>query len=154
MLFTYSFYLLYLKYKEENKEIDKNIYELVQENLGILIPVIVLNALMLVFGYLGEIKKMSKYLAAFLGFIPFILMFSIIYNNYAVFSNDGIKTFWYFCGIWSLYGVASVLPYNIKNIMYNILDLFAKNFFGIFLAFILFYANKEVTNTMKNETNM
>jgi len=147
MLFTYSFYLLYLKYKEENKEIDKNIYELVQENLGILIPVIVLNALMLVFGYLGEIKKMSKYLAAFLGFIPFILMFSIIYNNYAVFSKDGIKTFWYFCGIWSLYGVASVLPYNIKNIMYNILDLFAKNFFGIFLAFILFYANKEVGKT-------
>ena len=96
MLFTYSFYLLYLKYKEENKIIDKNIYELVQENLGILIPVIVLNALMLMFGYLGEIKKMSKYLAAFLGFIPFILMFSIIYNNYAVFSKDGIKTFWYF----------------------------------------------------------
>jgi hypothetical protein len=81
-------------------------------------------------------------------------MFSIIYNNYAVFSKDGIKTFWYFCGIWSLYGVASVLPYDIKNIMYNILDLFAKNFFGIFLAFILFYANQEVTNTMKNETNM
>ena len=154
MLFTYSFYLLYLKYKEENKVIDKNIYELVQENLGILIPVILLNALMLAFGYLGEIKKMSKYLAAFLGFIPFILMFSIIYTNYAVFSTDGIKTFWYFCGIWSLYGVASVLPYDIKNIMYNILDLFAKNFFGIFLAFILFFANQEVTNTMKNETNM
>lgn len=155
MLFTYSFYLLYLKYKEENKEIDKNIYELVQENLAILIPVIVLNALMLVFGYLGEIKKMSKYLAAFLGFIPFILMFSIIYTNYAMFSADGIKTFWYFCGIWSLYGVASVLPYDIKNIMYNILDLFAKNFFGIFLAFILFFANQEVTNTInKKETNI
>jgi bacteriorhodopsin len=155
MLFTYSFYLLYLKYKAENKEIEKNIYELVQENLGVLIPVIVLNALMLVFGYLGEIKKMSKYLAAFLGFIPFILMFSIIYNNYAVFSNDGIKTFWYFCGIWSLYGVASVLPYDIKNIMYNILDLFAKNFFGIFLAFILFFANRQVETTINTkDTNV
>jgi len=146
MLFTYSFYLMYLKYKEENKEIKDNMYELIQENLKILVPVVILNAVMLAFGYLGEIKKMSKYLAAFLGFIPFILMFYIIYINYAVFSPEGIKTFWYFCGIWSLYGVASILPYTIKNIMYNILDLFAKNFFGIFLAFILFYSNKELTN--------
>ena len=79
-------------------------------------------------------------------FIPFILMFYIIYINYAVFSPEGIKTFWYFCGIWSLYGVASILPYTIKNIMYNILDLFAKNFFGIFLAYVLLLSNIELTN--------
>lgn len=154
MLFTYSFYLLYLKYREENKVIDKNIFELVQENLWILIPIILLNVLMLAFGYLGELKKITKYLAAFLGFIPFILMFSIIYINYAIYSANGIKIFWYFCGIWSLYGVASVLSYEIKNVMYNILDFFSKNFFGIFLAFILFFANQEMTNTTKNETNM
>ena len=146
MLYTYSFYLLYLKYKEENKEINDNMYELIKENLKILIPVILLNAVMLAFGYLGEIKKMSKYLAAFLGFIPFILMFYIIYINYAVFSPEGIQTFWYFCGIWSLYGVASILPYTIKNIMYNILDLFAKNFFGIFLAYVLLVSNIELTS--------
>ena len=145
MLYTYSFYLLYLKYKEENKEINDNMYELIRENLKILVPVILLNAAMLAFGYLGEIKKMSKYLAAFLGFIPFILMFYIIYINYAVFSPEGIQTFWYFCGIWSLYGVASILPYTIKNIMYNILDLFSKNFFGIFLAYVLFLSNIELT---------
>jgi bacteriorhodopsin len=150
MLFTYSFYLLYLKYKEENKEINDNMYQLILENLQILVPVVILNATMLLFGYLGEIKKMSKYLAAFLGFIPFIIMFYIIYKNYAVFSKDGIQTFWYFCGIWSLYGVASIMPYSIKNIAYNILDLFSKNFFGIFLAFVLFYSNREL---MKQETN-
>lgn len=144
MLFTYSFYLMYLKYKEENKKINDNIYELIQENLKILVPVFLLNAAMLAFGYLGEIKKISKYLAAFLGFIPFTLMFYIIYVNYAVYSKHGIQTFWYFCGIWSLYGVASILPYTIKNIMYNILDLFAKNFFGIYLAYILLLSNREL----------
>jgi predicted secreted protein len=143
MLFTYSFYLLYLKYKEENKEINDNIFKLIQENLKILLPVFILNSTMLLFGYLGEIDIMSTQMAAFFGFIPFISMFYIIYKNYALFSQTGINSFWYFSGIWSLYGVSSVLPYSIKNVIYNILDLFAKNFFGIFLAFELFYANKK-----------
>jgi hypothetical protein len=106
-------------------------YELIQENLKILVPVVILNAAMLVFGYLGEMKKMSKYLAAFLGFIPFILMFYIIYNNYAVFSQDGIKTFWYFCGIWSLYGVVFMFPEETKNTVTNFLDLTAKCLVGL-----------------------
>ena len=143
MLFTYSFYLLYLKYKEKNEKIEKNMYELIQENYKILIPIFVLNSIMLIFGYLGEIKQYPHYLTAFFGFIPFILMFYIIYENYAVFSKDGVQTFWYFCAIWSLYGFASVLPYTVKNVMYNILDLFAKNFFGIYLAIILFSANRD-----------
>jgi len=31
------------------------------------------------------------------------------------------------------------MSYEVKNIMYNILDLFAKNFFGLFLAYVLIY---------------
>jgi bacteriorhodopsin len=37
-----------------------------------------------------------------------------------------------------LYGIVAVLPYKIKNMCYNILDLFSKNFFGIFLSYLLF----------------
>jgi len=29
------------------------------------------------------------------------------------------------------------LPYNIKNTCYNILDLFSKNFFGLFLTYLI-----------------
>lgn len=146
MLFTYTFYLLYLKHKEKNEVIEKSLYELVGENYKILIPIFVLNAIMLLFGYLGEIKKYPHYVTAFFGFIPFILMFYIIYENYAVFSKNGIKTFWLFCLIWSLYGFASVLPYVAKNVLYNILDLFSKNFFGIYLALILLTANMEMNS--------
>lgn len=144
MLFTYSFYLLYLRYKEENRDINTSMYELVKENLKILIPIFLLNASMLIFGYLGEINVLSKYFSTFCGFIPFILMFYIIYSNYAVFSQSGIATFWIFCGIWSIYGIAALMPYVTKNIMYNILDLFAKNFFGIYLAVILYISNREM----------
>ena len=72
-----------------------------------------------------------------LGFIPFLIYYYIIYVNYAVRSESGWKIFWYFFFFWSLYGVVAVLPYYIKNTFYNILDLFAKNFFGIFLSYII-----------------
>jgi bacteriorhodopsin len=45
--------------------------------------------------------------------------------------------YWFFVFTWSLYGVAALLPYDTKNSMYNILDLFAKNFLGVFLVYIL-----------------
>jgi hypothetical protein len=91
---------------------------------------------MLLFGYLGEVKLMNDYLAVFLGFLPFFAMFYIIYENYAKFTKNGETIFWYFAIVWSLYGIAAIMPYLWKNISYNILDIFAKNFFGIFLAFV------------------
>ena len=45
--------------------------------------------------------------------------------------------YWFFLITWSFYGVAALLEYNNKNTMYNILDLIAKNFLGIFLVYIL-----------------
>jgi len=50
---------------------------------------------------------------------------------------SGWKIYLYFFFFWSLYGVAALLPYYIKNTFYNILDLFAKNFFGLFLSYII-----------------
>ena len=62
----------------------------------------------------------------------------MIYINYAQYTKLGIDTFWSFSGVWALYGIASVMSYKVKNISYNILDLFAKNFFGLYLAYLLF----------------
>jgi hypothetical protein len=138
MLYVYMMYLAFMKNKENVNGIQKNLYDLTKENCSIIIVVLLLNALMLMFGYLGEIKKMSFNLAAVLGFIPFIIMFYMIYINYAQYTKLGIDTFWYFSGVWALYGVASVMSYKVKNISYNILDLFAKNFFGLYLAYLLF----------------
>ena len=36
-----------------------------------------------------------------------------------------------------MYGIAALMNYTTKNIMYNILDLFAKNFFGVYLGFVV-----------------
>jgi hypothetical protein len=92
---------------------------------------------MLLFGYLAEINLLGTISAVILGFIPFLIYYFIIYINYANRSNDGWKFFMYFFFFWSLYGIAALMPYNIKNAFYNILDVFSKNFFGVFLSYIL-----------------
>jgi len=137
MLFTYSMYVLIIKKIEENEK--HNLLELIYNEKYTLINIILLNWLMLYFGYIGELGKMSINLSTFFGFIPFTIMFYIIYENYAKYTSLGINTFIYFVSVWSLYGVAALMNYEVKNIMYNILDLFAKNFFALFLAYILIY---------------
>ena len=137
MLFTYSMYLLIIRKIEENKQY--NLFNLIDNEKYKLITIILLNWTMLFFGYISELGMMNAKISTFLGFIPFIIMFYIIYENYAKYSSLGINTFIYFVSVWGLYGIAALMNYNIKNIMYNILDLFAKNFFALFLAYVLIY---------------
>lgn len=151
MLITFSIYLIYLKNEYEQKlntntnttkTINNNtdtFVQILQKNAYILIPILFLNALMLIFGYLGEINIIKEKFAVLFGFIPFILCFTLIYEKYAKYSEQGLILFWYFVSVWSLYGVAALFPYNLKNIFYNILDLFAKNFFGLYLAYIIWH---------------
>ena len=65
----------------------------------------------------------------------------MIYKNYVAKSTTGYYIFIYFFIFWSLYGVAALLPYYTKNILFNFLDLFSKNFFGIFLVYIIYTGN-------------
>jgi hypothetical protein len=153
MLFSLCMYLEYLKEEEEKKEnkgeektketfnnytLDP-IIDAFSKNKKILIPIFLLNWLMLLFGYLGEVGIMNNWIAVICGFIPFIVYYIMIYNNYAKYTDFGKQLFWYFAGIWSLYGVAAVMPYYWKNISYNILDIFSKNFFGLYLAYVIWY---------------
>ena len=141
MLITLMAYLIYLTKKEENKTDELDIFTLLKDNSNIIIPVLLLNWLMLLFGYLGEMKVIPVLLGVFLGFIPFLLYYYLIYVNYVNQNSSGYLLFWYFFFFWSLYGFVAVLPYYVKNSLYNILDLFAKNFFGIFLSYIILSGN-------------
>ena len=139
MLTTLIFYLIYLRYKNENLDTTNlEFYSLVNDNANVLSKILLLNWAMLFFGYLGEMKILSTASGVLLGIVPFLMYYYAIYEKYAVKSGEqGLKIFWYFFFFWSLYGVVALLPYNLKNSLYNILDLFAKNFFGIFLSYII-----------------
>jgi len=136
MLFTYSMFLIHISDKS------RDFYDAIKENLVPFTAIALLNTAMLMFGYLSEIGRLSRRVGTTLGFIPFFMMFYLIYENYAKFTSIGQTTFWIFSGIWGLYGVAAFLSYKYKNAWYNILDLFAKNFFGIFLAVYLLMNRK------------
>ena len=57
----------------ENTTNKLEFFTLFKENSNIFIPVVLLNWLMLLFGYLGEMKIIPVLLGVFLGFIPFLI---------------------------------------------------------------------------------
>ena len=138
MLINLIFYLIFLQYKANNTSDSLNFFELFKKEFNTIVTVLLLNWAMLLFGYLGEISVINVLLGVSLGFVPFIIYYYIIYTKYAVLTNDGLKIFFYFLFFWSFYGIVAVLPYKIKNTCYNILDLFSKNFFGLFLTYLIF----------------
>jgi bacteriorhodopsin len=134
MLFTLIMYLIYTKSNNpEQLDLYKNVYE----NKNNIIIITFLNLIMLIFGYLGETESINKFASLTFGFIPFIVYFWLIYENYAKYSDFGKKLFYYFFIVWTFYGIVAYFPYYLRNSCYNILDLFAKNFFGLYLSYLI-----------------
>jgi len=142
MLITFMFYLMFLRDQEKGVKSESFLSE-IKIHWKLILQVSLLDWAMLFAGYLGEKEVFSYLTTTLVGFVPFFLMFYLIYKNFATQSSQGQKIFWYFSGIWAIYGIAALLPYKIKNAMYNILDIFAKNFFGIFLAYVLYKATTQ-----------
>lgn len=145
MLFTISLYFFYVNFIEEfstthtNKK-DKNplgLTDFTKHNLKQIVGIVILNFLMLLFGFLAEVGIMDRWLAFILGTGALCGSFGIIYQNYAWGSEKTRNIFWIMFSLWAMYGVAFLFPPVAKNIGYTTLDIFAKNFFGIFLYYVI-----------------
>jgi len=93
---------------------------------------IILNWLMLLFGYLGERKVISSMTGLIWGFVFFAAMLLYLYMH-LVPKGSSITVFVIFGIIWSGYGVAYMLDEEEKNIAYNVLDVISKALFGVVL---------------------
>lgn len=133
MLLSTIMYMDYEKKKKQNKTIRAKSF--IQNNRKNITNVFLANTLMLVAGFLAEIGVLSKNIAIPTGFIFLMLSFGIIYQNYVGDIDINKKLFVFMAGIWALYGVAAMMPSLMKNISYNMLDIVAKNFYGLFLFF-------------------
>ena len=133
MLITLS---AFLKHDGSTKD---RLSDFLSKHKDSVVKIVVLNSAMLLCGLLGEFGYLSVYTAAALGFIPFVLNFKYIKDTFLGETLDKQKkaVFTWFVFFWSLYGVFSTMSYTIKNTGYNILDIFAKNFFGLFLAYVI-----------------
>jgi bacteriorhodopsin len=142
MLITLVAYIIYLN-SETREDKTPSLTQILRENAIPIAQIVGLNWFMLLFGYLGEVNVIPLIAGVVIGFLPFIAYFYIIYERFikttdAVAVNPtSLKIYAYFLVFWSLYGVVAVLPYTIKNTIYNILDLFSKNFFGVFLSYLI-----------------
>lgn len=95
--------------------------------------IVLLNYIMLLFGYLGEIKKLNRYLATFCGFIAFFIMYFIIYVNFVKpkYCKDNYILFSIYFIVWSMYGIVYLFDEENKNMITNVLDLTAKCLVGL-----------------------
>jgi bacteriorhodopsin len=134
MLFTI---IVYFKYEEtiEKQLSSFTLSEFIKENKNNITKIVFFNFMMLLVGYLGETNVLPEMPSFFLGFLFFALSFNIIYTKYAISSQIGSKIFVFISVIWSLYGFSYTLNGQEKNIAYNILDILAKNFFGLYLYY-------------------
>ena len=140
MLFTTIIYFKYEEYKEKKKKNclrNLTLKTFIKDNQQNIIFIMICNFLMLLFGYLNEINYIDKTTGFIVGFIFFYLSFNNIYKYYAKKSKKGKYIYFFLLIIWSLYGFAFLLNANEKNIIYNILDIFSKNFFGLYLYYIV-----------------
>ena len=142
MLLTLIILFKYEEHLENN--IDKKIefFEFLKTDRYNIISIFVCNFLMLFFGYLGEIGVIDLRLSTILGFIFLCITFHIIYKNYAVKSKNSKKLFYYMFTVWAIYGIAAVMTPTTKNNMFNILDILAKNFMGLYLYYRILQINK------------
>jgi len=139
MLITLSAYL------DHDGKTSNRLTDFLSNNTGSIVKIVILNALMLLFGLISELGFLNPYIATALGFIPFALNFNYIKGTFLKSQEDNFKNavFYWFVFFWALYGVFAVMSYTTKNTGYNILDIFAKNFFGVFLAYIVWLKSKD-----------
>jgi bacteriorhodopsin len=104
-------------------------------HLTAIVLIMIFNYIMLYIGYLGETKVLDRFTACIGGFIPFLIVFYLIFTNFVVISK-GIGKYWlflFYLVFWSLYGLVYLLEESYKNIAMNILDCIAKCLVGIAL---------------------
>ena len=123
--------------------------EYISKNKLFISKIIILNLSMMLFGLAGELNYINYNTSIMIGFIPFVYYSKLIYDKYL--SNntdkDKLKLYCFFLILWTLYSVVAFLPYEQKNIAYNIIDLFSKNLFSVFLVIVILNLKKNSIQT-------
>ena len=135
MLFTTIVFFKYNEIKESGMLRSFTIREFYESNKENVHKIFTFNILMLACGFLGEIGYIDKKIGIPLGFFFFYQSFSLIYNEYAHKTELGKQLFNVLAFLWSMYGVSAMLPIKQKNINYNLLDIVAKNFYGLYIYY-------------------
>lgn len=137
MLFSTASFYGYTESKEKETKKPFSVVDFYRENSSWILLMFICNAFMLMFGYLQELGMISITTSSIFGYLSLLGSFSILYKFVArAQTQQFLFKIMFF--LWSLYGVAAALPVKEKNISYNVLDIFAKNFYGVFLSYLIY----------------
>ena len=139
MLLTTLIFFVYNN-KSENKygeKKEKKLFDIIKHEKESIIKIFLSNLGMLFVGYLQEIGKLDIYYSTLFGFGFLFYSFYKLYQYVGDFESKIL--FWIMFVLWSKYGFAAMMKNEYKNTMYNILDIFSKNFYGIFLAYKILF---------------
>jgi hypothetical protein len=136
MLLTMAAYFAYESLKQRFR--NESIQDFFRDNRRPIYAIFFFNFLMLLAGFLGEIGYVTKLFAFVYGFLALLLSFGTLYKNFVL--SEGFVTYFFgaIATVWSGYGIAFMLDPVSKNIAYTVLDIFAKNFFGLYLGLNIF----------------
>lgn len=95
------------------------------------------NVVMLLFGYLYERKAIGLLASQAVGFAGYAGTFYVLWDKFASKSPSNAPLYWFMTIVWGFYGVAAFFSPAVKNTAYNLLDVVSKNFYGLFLSYII-----------------
>jgi bacteriorhodopsin len=119
---------------------NSSLYNFIKTDITKISELLFYNFNMLFLGYLQELQLITLATSTIFGFLFFGLLFLKMFLYYVKNNSANYLIFYLMLFIWSLYGVAALYKNKIKNASYNILDVFSKNFFGLFLAYLVYNA--------------
>jgi hypothetical protein len=135
MLFTMASYFIFQSEQKSDEPLTiEAIWTTYKREIMIML---VANFFMLLLGLLGEVGILSRPVAFWTGTAAFAVSFYTLYDKFASKSLQSTALFAPIAAIWGAYGLAFLQGPVTKNIAYNFLDILAKNFFGLFLAYQL-----------------
>lgn len=129
--------MIYYEYKNRPDE-EITLESFLEENWHRVLIVFAFNLVMLVFGYLYELNVIDLATSQIVGFTGFAGSFYVLWDAFASKNPDNYWLYGFMFGVWALYGVAAMFNSVWKNVSYNLLDVVAKNFYGVFLSYLIY----------------
>ena len=137
MLFTtLCFYVYLLERQEQVDGSYATMKDILVRHWDPISKIVSWNALMLLVGYLQEIGTLPPVIATPIGFMVLIGSFRTMYVHFVQKVEDK-RIFNFMAFLWSIYGGIALLPSIPKNIGFNIIDVFSKNFYGVYLSYYI-----------------
>lgn len=133
MLFSTMVYYEYQNKPDEHVTLES----FIKEHWVDVLVVAGFNAVMLLFGYLYEVNAIDIWTSQTLGFAGFAGSFYVMWDTFASKNPANYWLYAFMFVVWALYGVAAMFTSVWKNVSYNLLDVVAKNFYGVFLSILI-----------------